>query len=244
MSQAKGIDISYWQGDKIDFPACKADGYDWVVCRASHGHRKDETFLPNIQKAKTEGFVVGAYHYIYVDAGNSQVEKLMNQVYAAEGVDFPVFLDVESASNTGATVAQWRNVINANVILLEDNGFDVGFYTSYWMWKNLTNDMRIINSKPAEDYMMWTAHWADVQNPLLPNPWQEWELWQQGSDLTPPWNGAGRTDYGVANMTAAELRKKYLGETPPPESHKEIYEFMKDIGEKYEKIRKWKDTPL
>ncbi len=33
---------------------------------------------------------------------------------------------------------------------------------------------------------------------------------------------------------------------PPeaPHGHKEIYEFMKDIGEKYEKIRKWKDTPL
>ena len=238
MTRAKIFDISYWQQDKIDFPAAKADGMDAVICRASHGNRKDETFLPNIEKAKNVGMVVGAYHYIYVDNGNSQCQRLVEQVNAADGVNFPVFLDVESASNSGASVAQWRERINSNVALLESAGLDVGFYTSFWMWRNLTNDMRTINNKPTESYMLWTAHWADVQNPLLPNPWTEWELWQQGSDLTPPWNGAGRTDYGVANMSPEALREKYLGEVPPTNGHSEIWAAIFDINRRLASVKK------
>jgi lysozyme len=235
---SKGFDISYWQGDKIDFTAAKADGYDWVICRASHGNRKDETFIPNVKKARDVGMVVGAYHYIYVDSGNSQCQKLVEQVDASDGIHTPVFLDVESASNAGATVAEWRNVINANVALLENRLFDVGFYTSYWMWRNLTSDMREITGKPTEDYTLWAAHWADVPSPLLPQPWDMWEFWQQGSDLTPPWNGAGRTDYGVYNGTPQQLREKYLGEPPQPDTHVELWAAVTDIQNKLAAIKK------
>lgn len=236
MSQAKGIDISHWQGDKIDFPACKADGYDWVICRASHGMRLDETFQPNIQKARAENFVVGAYHYLYVDQG-LQTQHLRNQSLAVGGVDFPLFLDVERYSNESATVAQWRDCINKNVKYLEDEGYEVGFYTSYWMWSSLTGNMDTINGKPAENYMMWVAHWSEVTTPSLPIPWQDWELWQQGSDLTPPWNGAGRTDYGVANMTPMALREKYLDQ-PEPDGHSAIWGAIRKLEGKFEYIKK------
>ncbi len=211
--KAKMIDVSWWQKDTVNFRGAKDDGYELVIARASHGFIKDEYFLPNVEKARDADMVVGAYCYLYVDRG-MQMIPFIEQTVAAGDIRIRI-LDVERYSNQDATATQWRNCINSNVKHLEDNGYDVGIYSSIYMWKLCTNDMDTINGKPAEDYMLWTAHWAPVQEPLLPYPWKEWEFWQKGSNLTPSW-ADGRIDFGEANMTTAELREKYLDEPQPP----------------------------
>ena len=215
MSRAKIFDESWWQKDTVDHQGAKDDGYEAVIARASHGFIKDEYFLPNAQKSRDADQVLGAYCYLYVNRG-MQMEPFAEQMSDAGGIRIPAVLDVERYSNEDATVTQWRDCINNNVAYLEDHDFEVGFYTSHYMWQLLTNNMAVINGKPAESYMLFVAHWANVQEPLLPYPWKTWEFWQKGSNLTPSW-AQGRIDYGLYNGTVQELREKYLGEQPPPE---------------------------
>ena len=237
MSQAKMIDVSWWQKDTVDFQGAKDDGYELVIARASHGFIKDEYFLPNVMKARNADIVVGAYCYLYVNRG-MQMKPFIEQLDAAGGIKIKV-LDVEHYSNQDATATQWRNCINENVKHLEDNGHEAGIYSSKYMWKLCTNDMAVINGKPAEDYMMWTAHWEDVQEPLLPYPWKTYEFWQQGSNLIVPWS-QGRLDFGLYNGTVQELREKYLGEQPPPEEphdHEQLLTLIYDNKRRLDGIK-------
>ncbi len=238
MSQAKIFDESWWQKDTVDHQGAKDDGYEAAIIRGSHGFIKDEYFLPNAQKARDADQVVGTYCYLYVNRG-MQMEPFAEQIDAAGGIRIPAVLDVERYSNESATVTQWRDCIDNNVAYLEDHDFEVGFYTSHYMWQLLTNNMSIINGKPAESYMLFVAHWANVQEPLLPYPWKTWEFWQKGSNLVPSW-AQGRIDYGVANMTTAELREKYLGEEPPPEephTHEQMLTIMLDNKRRLDAIK-------
>ena len=240
--RAKIMDVSWWQFaekdangntildyDNIDFEAARADGFDGVILRAGRGKLIDESFQLAADAAKDAGFVVGAYWYLYVDQC-LQVQKMVDQVEAVGGVDMPLFLDVERYGNEDDTPAEWQSIINSNTKYLVDEGFEVGFYSSLWMWR-LTGDMDVINGLPAKDYIMWTAHWPSSigdepdtnpdLRPIVAEPWDgEWEKWQQGSDMRPHWNHQSpdnRTDFGVFKGTSAELFAKYKPGAPEPE---------------------------
>jgi hypothetical protein len=162
--------------------------------------------------------LVGAYWYLYVDQG-LQVPLMVTQMGTVEGgCELGAWLDQEKYGNENATWQQWEVIIHSNTKYLVDyRAEDPGFYTSFWMWQ-LTGDMDVINGKPAREYRMWVAHWSDVGEPWLPEPWDTWEFWQKGSDLRPDWNHApsNRTDWGVFNGTDQEFYAKY-GIVPDPE---------------------------
>jgi GH25 family lysozyme M1 (1,4-beta-N-acetylmuramidase) len=188
MTRAKIFDVSWWQfaerhydengnefivfdWDNIDFVAAKAAGFDGVIIRASHGWRVDESFELAYELAKDAGLLVGAYHYIYVDAGFSQWQNFWNQIKDKD-LELGFWFDQEVHSNGDATASQWQACINANVKGIVDESAEVpGFYTSYWMWE-LTGPMMMINGKPTKDYLLWTAHWhfdfEEMPDPAIP----------------------------------------------------------------------------
>ena len=208
---------------RLDFDAARSDGMHAVICRAGRGKGIDETFQLSIDAAKDADLLVSGYWYLYVDQG-LQVQKFVEQIQAVGGVHFPLVLDVERYGNEDATPAEWQACINQNVKYLEDAGFEVMLYSSRWMWK-ITGNMSKINGKPADSYLIWTAHWIDVDPtsvvPFLPSPWEakrQWEMWQKGSDYRPD-RYVDRLDWGIANYTPEALRAKYAGEPipdPPP----------------------------
>ena len=99
---------------------------------------------------------------------------------------------------------------------------DPSFYTSFWMWV-LTGPMYIINGKPTKEYRLWVAHWhfdfEDDIEPAIPEPWDEYEWWQQRSDYKPDWNTQynNNTDVGVYKGTPTELHAEYGDGEPVPD---------------------------
>src|SRR5579863_6535656 len=61
----KGLDISTIQGN-VDFAACVAAGYQFVIFRCGVGNGgKDKLYDTNISKAKAAGLKVMAYNFVY-----------------------------------------------------------------------------------------------------------------------------------------------------------------------------------
>lgn len=237
MSKAKIADFSWWQFaeriidengneivtldfDNIDFVAMKEAGFDGVFLRTSHGNRIDESFELAYELAKDAGLLVGGYHYIYVDSGVGQASVFWGQI---EGKDLELgyCFDQEKYSNKDATASEWQVVISGvTAYMVIRMSEDPSFYTSYWMWP-LTGPMYMINDKPTKEYKLFVACWhydfEDDIEPAIPEPWDEWEFWQQTSSYEPEWNHAysNRTDVGVFNGTPEEMRIKYGGESHP-----------------------------
>lgn len=282
MSYANIIDVSWWQfavnidtwepvagherhkksldgrymidADRIDFDAARTDGQSAFICRAGRGKLIDESFDLAVDGVRDAGMLVGAYWYIYVDQG-LQVQKFVEQVNAVGGVDFPICLDIERYGNEDDTAAEWQSVINANVKYLEDAGFEVMFYTSKWMWGDLTGHLAVVNGKPAGDYLLWTAHWLDVEPsdtiPFLPVPWdnvdefgkRNWEFWQKGSSKRPHWY-VDRIDWGIAHLSEDELFAKYVDypiPPSPPSPPEDLVEQVKALQQITGILQRWQD---
>ena len=239
MAKAKIGDLSWWQFaerivdengneivildmDNIDFVAMKEAGFDGVFLRASHGWRIDESFELAYELAKDAGLLVGAYHYIYVDSGVGQASVFWGQI-GDKDLELGYVFDQEKHSNLDATASQWQVVINGVVAyMVVRMNEDPSFYTSFWMWV-LTGPMYIINGKPTKEYRLWVAHWhfdfEDDIEPAIPEPWDEYEWWQQRSDYKPDWNTQynNNTDVGVYKGTPTELHAEYGDGEPVPD---------------------------
>lgn len=61
----RGVDVSIFN-ENVDWPALKAAGIDFAVCRTGYGKSNfDENFQHNVEKAHKAGLICGAYHYSY-----------------------------------------------------------------------------------------------------------------------------------------------------------------------------------
>ena len=63
---ANGVDLSKWNGTKIDWPLLKESGIDFVILKVgSTSAGKDTSFDSYYEQAKAVGIDVGAYFYTY-----------------------------------------------------------------------------------------------------------------------------------------------------------------------------------
>lgn len=85
----KGIDVSYYQGNNIDYAKVKKAGYNFVMARCGYGnmtaypYQKDSTFETNYKNAKAVGLGVGCYFYSYAldaDSAKREAEGVLNVI--------------------------------------------------------------------------------------------------------------------------------------------------------------------
>jgi lysozyme len=163
---AEGIDISRWQGtmnwsianDKIDFAIYKAtDGLSWV----------DPQFVANSENSAAA--VKGPYHFFrpHTD-GAGQATHFLNTI---NGHPFNVLVvDVEYGpidhDELLAFMRAVREIYPSNRFLLYTSP---GFYSAFLRgtdWSEYTE--------------LWIAHWG-VQQPIVPEPYETWAMWQYTS---------------------------------------------------------------
>lgn len=161
-----GIDVSKWQGSKIDWAKVKAAGIDYAILRAGYGSyisQKDPTFERNYAECKRLGIPVGVYWYVYAKtlAGIKQEVKTLLEAIKGKQFEYPIYLDIENEAQASMTKAALTQMIETGCTALEQAGYFAGVYTytsfaSYMDYAGL-----------AKKYTMWLADYRKNYNTTL-----------------------------------------------------------------------------
>ena len=94
----RGVDVSIFN-ENVDWPALKAAGIDFAVCRTGYGKSNfDENFQHNVEAAHKAGLICGAYHYSYAltPADAIQEANFCKGIIERAGVllELPVWLNM------------------------------------------------------------------------------------------------------------------------------------------------------
>ena len=176
----KGIDVSYYQGNNIDYNKVKKAGYSFVMARCGYGnmtaypYQKDSTFETNYKNAKAAGMGVGTYFYSYALDANSakaEAEGVLN-VIKSKQFDYPIGFDMETDEQRALSPSKKAEVIEAFIAVLEKAGYYVSLY-SYESFLNTVPENTLakydiwcanINNKPSMKYGMWQNSWTGKIN--------------------------------------------------------------------------------
>lgn len=127
----RGIDVSAWQGENVNFELVKNSGVKFVIIRCGINGVRDTCFEKNYKRAKAAGLKVGVYYYtkamtekdVYKDV--TAIKTILN----GKELDFPVFYDVEDKKTILKTGTEnIKKLINIFIDLM--NNQNVGLYSS------------------------------------------------------------------------------------------------------------------
>ena len=162
----KGIDVSQWQGNSIDFGKVKAAGYSFVIIRCNNwdngegGVVKDKCFEENYRKAKAAGLDVGAYYYTWQsDADGARYDaELCKSYIKGKTFEYPIYFDLEwhKAFARGASVCS--SMVTAFCSAMEQAGYFAGLYISR------SPLQQYIMSAVAQRYALWVAEYGSKCN--------------------------------------------------------------------------------
>lgn len=179
-----GIDVSKWNKE-IDWQAVKEEGIEFAIIRcgyrgaASGALVIDPMYEQNIKGAIDAGIPVGVYFFTQAINEVEAVEEASMVINLIEDydVDYPVFLDSESAGGKGRADkldAEERTKIHETFLeTVSAAGYETGIYAS----KNWLNDR--INMTDLSTYKTWLAEYADV-----PSYDEYYHMWQYTSKGT------------------------------------------------------------
>ncbi len=180
----KGIDVSKWN-ETIDWEAVKEDGVEFAIIRC--GYRGslsgslilDPMYEQNIRGAIDADIPVGVYFFTQAVNEVEAVEEasMVISLIRQYDVDYPVFLDSESAGGNGRADdlnAEDRTRIHkAFLETIANAGYATGIYASA-NWLNEKVDMTELS-----DYHTWLAEYAEV--PSYDGYYHMWQYTSKGS---------------------------------------------------------------
>lgn len=179
-----GIDVSKWN-EEIDWEKVKDAGIEYAIIRcgyrgASSGSLViDPNFTENIEGAIAADIPVGVYFFTQAVTESEAVEEASMVIHLIEeyDVDYPVFLDSESAGGKGRaddlSVEQRTMVHNAFLQTIAAAGYETGVYGSRnWLEKQL--DMERLS-----DYNTWLAEYTEA--PGYPEYYHIWQYTSKGT---------------------------------------------------------------
>jgi GH25 family lysozyme M1 (1,4-beta-N-acetylmuramidase) len=168
-----GIDVSYWQGNNVNFNKVKAAGRTFVIMRAGIGLSEDVYFQLNYEKAKEAGLDVGVYWYcqaLSVEESTAEANKILS-ILKGKQFEYPIYYDIENQSlfNKGKelTSAIAKNFCN----ILEQNNYFCGIYASKYYLETYFDD--VVKTR----YTIWVAQYYDQCTYQGP-----YKVWQRSSE--------------------------------------------------------------
>ena len=188
--ERKGIDISTWQGDNVDFNKLKGDGIEFVIIRSGFGSSTnpvDGRFEKNYKKAKEASMPIGTYWYAYalsVEDAKKEAQSCINTIKGKQ-FEYPIYYDVEDRTLASLNKAVRSDIVVAFCEALEEAGYFAGVYANL-NWLN--NHLDYNKIKP---YTVWLAQWAS--KPTYKNSFDMWQYTSDGTTSGTP----GRTDMDI-----------------------------------------------
>lgn len=99
---AKGIDVSHWQGD-VDWAKVHAAGYSFAIMKSTEGTGMiDDTLTVNVVGAREAGMAVGVYHFCRASNVSEAIAEAMvfgnvlDSLGGIAAIDIPPILDIET----------------------------------------------------------------------------------------------------------------------------------------------------
>lgn len=162
-----GIDVSKWN-EEIDWAAVKEAGIEFAIIRCGYRGAStgalviDPRYEENIEGAIEAGIPVGVYFFTQARDEVEAVEEASMVIRLIEDydVDYPVFLDSESAGGRGRADGldsdERTRVHRAFLQTVQAAGYETGVYASRNWLKDRLDMTRL------SDYRIWLAEYADV----------------------------------------------------------------------------------
>lgn len=159
-----GIDVSTFNGT-IDWDKVAKSGVSYAIIRcglrgSTEGKLyEDAKFATNIKNATNAGIKVGLYFFTQAISESEAVEEASLALSLAENykVSYPIFLDVESATNGRANNLSKEartNIISAFCKTITNGGYKAGVYANKtWFTNN-------IDTSKLTSYAIWLAQYA------------------------------------------------------------------------------------
>lgn len=212
----QGMDI--YHNDSITWNALSPH-IQFVYCKCSQGATyRDPMFTANINAAKGNGLITGAYHFLtFQDSAQAQADNFL-----AGGFDFsapgslPPALDVEwqvgsddadtdelnqyitdNQSTCVQIIADWLNIVSAQT------GRTPVIYTAKGFMNEYFSGITQFGSYP-----LWIPAYQQ-QQPGLPAGWTNYSIWQYNDTATIPGTDGG-LDLDIFNGSLADLKKLAL----------------------------------
>src|SRR3990167_8305447 len=169
-----GGDYSHWNSP--DFPALVAAGHKFAWLKCTEGTTWiDPKYFPHRTNAVAAGLKVVAYHYFRAAwTGAGQAQHFFNTAY---NDTLPPAIDVERTNNLGFTKSVFQSRLRE--CLLETERLFARrpiIYTSKYNWEQLVG-----LAGWEDEYDLWVANYTTAPQPLLPNGWLDWKVWQYTS---------------------------------------------------------------
>lgn len=173
----QGIDVSWWQGDSVNWKSVKSAGKEFAIVRAGFGTEEDSTFEGNAKRAHAQGIPIGMYFFSYADTVAKAIKEadLFCDIVERVGVkpSLPLFYDYEYDSEKkypakDSIVDMGRAFLNR----IRERGHEAGLYT------NLDFLNRGFYQLLKEKWPLWLAQYGPSQPAL------ECDLWQYTSTGT------------------------------------------------------------
>lgn len=179
----RGIDVSKFN-KKIDWDAVKDDGVEFAIIRCGYRGSSsgsliiDPTFEYNIKGAINAGIPVGVYFFTQAINEVEAVEEasMVINLIREYDVDYPVFLDSESAGGNGRAdnlpSVERTRIHKAFLETIASAGYEAGIYASANWFRNR------VDTAQLENYRIWLAEYADV--PSYEGYYQMWQYTSKG----------------------------------------------------------------
>ena len=179
-----GIDVSKWN-KKIDWERVKDAGIEFAIIRCGYRGASsgalvlDPMYKANITGAIEAGIPVGVYFFTQAIDEVEAVEEASMVISLIEDydVDYPVFLDSESAGGRGRAdgldAEERTRIHKAFLETIASAGYETGIYAS----RNWLNDE--VNVTELSGYKTWLAEYADV--PVYDGYYHMWQYTSKGT---------------------------------------------------------------
>lgn len=155
MGYMKGIDVSKWQANKIDYIAAKNAGYDFVIIRIGYNTTKDAYFESNYVRAKSAGMKIGAYYYTIklAEADGTNDANIVLNWLGNKTLEMGVAYDMEESSMKSRSRKDLNSKqYNAFSKGIKEKGYISMLYTGRSMFNSCFNKDLITDPLWIADY--------------------------------------------------------------------------------------------
>jgi len=165
------IDISHWQ-NRPKLAAAKAAGFSAVIIKATQGvSATDADYQANLEEAKSNAFLTGAYHFGEPGQGLAQADFFLD--IAKPTADMLVALDFERGSGGPMQV---QDAVDFVTHIYQSLGRWPVLYGGAVLKQQLSAGGNPTLSKCP----LWLAQYGPTA--VLPRGWATWTLWQFSDD--------------------------------------------------------------
>lgn len=179
-----GIDVSWAQGDSIDWAKVKKSGIDFAMIRSSRGRISDDYpmtsdtyFHENMKGAIQNGIPAGVYHYCYaetVEEARDEAKFVLSLISGYE-ISYPVVFDIED---------QWyiKNGYSKQTLTAMTEAFceeiaNAGYLPVVYSYASFFNSY--LDMSALSKYPVWVAH-VDTDKPAYSGTYFLWQYSWEG----------------------------------------------------------------